>query len=197
MFVMDWISSVITITVTIGLYLLVLYRKPDVNWGLFKINFQCLKYLTLFSVGSSTQEQTYKTALNAAIRLQKVSDHAKNYHPQVLVLCDPQTRPPLVDFANMITNKNSLLFVGQILQNKISYKARMETIKAANKWLDARKIKAFFNVVDNIGFEDGVRSLIQASGFGKFIPNILMMGYKSDWRSCPKKDLTTYFNVLQ
>ena len=73
----------------------------------------------------------------------------------------------------------------------------MEMIKEADKWLEARKIKAFYNVVDNIGFEEGVRSLIQASGFGKLTPNILMMGYKGDWRSCQDHELITYFNVLQ
>ena len=176
---LDWVSSVITIVVIIALYLLVLYRKPDVNWG------------------SSTQEQTYKTALASALRLQRVSDHAKNYHPQVLVLSGPHTRPPLVDLGNMITKKHSLLLVGDIVHNKISYRARMEMIKEADKWLEARKIKGFYNVVDNIGFEEGVRSLIQASGFGKLTPNILMMGYKSDWRSCQDRELITYFNVLQ
>lgn len=147
--------------------------------------------------GSSTQELTYKKALNAAIRLQHVSDHTKNYHPQVLVLSDPLARPPLVDFANMITKKHSILFIGQIEQNKIAYHTRKEMIKEVEQWLEDRKIKAFYNVVDNIGYEEGVRSLIQASGFGKLTPNILMMGYKNDWRSCPEKELITYFNVLQ
>jgi len=65
MFLIDYVSSVITLLVIAALYLIVLYRKPDVNWG------------------SSTQAQTYKTALAAAYRLQNVSDHVKNYHPQV------------------------------------------------------------------------------------------------------------------
>lgn len=37
----------------------------DVNWG------------------SSTQAQTYKTALTATYRLQSIGDHVKNYNPQV------------------------------------------------------------------------------------------------------------------
>ena len=36
---LDWVSSVITIAVIIFLYLVVLYRKPDVNWGQFIIKF--------------------------------------------------------------------------------------------------------------------------------------------------------------
>lgn len=157
-----------------------MYRKPDVNWG------------------SSTQEQTYKTALSAALRLQHVSDHIKNYHPQVLVLSGcPHARPPLIDLGNLITKNHSLLIVGDVIQHKLSHRARTELYKEAQKWLDARKIKAFYNVVDSVDFENGVRSLIQSTGFGKLSPNIVLMGFKADWRSCPTEELETYFKALQ
>lgn len=180
MFLLSWISSLITFSIIIFLYLLVLYRKPSVNWG------------------SSTQEQTYKTALAAALRLQSVKDHIKNYHPQVLVLAGtPYSRPPLIDLGNVITKKHSLLIVGDITSSKLSHHRRTMMYDDAQKWLDARKIKAFYNLVDNVKFEEGVRSLIQASGFGKFQPNIVLMGYKADWRSCDISELETYFNSLQ
>lgn len=69
-------------------------------------------------------------------------------------------------------------------------------MREAEKWFEARKIKAFYNIVDGIGFEEGVRALVQASGFGKLNPNIVLMGYKSDWRYCSYDDLQAYFNVL-
>lgn len=98
MFLIDWISSLITFIVIFALYLIVVYRKPDVNWG------------------SSTQAQTYKTALTAAYRLQTISDHVKNYRPQVLVLAgSPHMRPPLVDLAGLITKNNSLMVVGDVI----------------------------------------------------------------------------------
>lgn len=65
------------------------------------------------------------------------------------------------------------------------------------RWLAARKVKAFYNVVEGLDFETGVRALIQTSGVGKLAPNILLMGYKSDWRTCNHQDLVSYFNVLQ
>lgn len=81
------------------MYLVVVYRKPDVNWG------------------SSTQAQTYKTAINSAHRLTRIGDHVKNYHPQVLVLAGrPMERPPLVDLAHLITKNNSLLIVGDVVE---------------------------------------------------------------------------------
>jgi solute carrier family 12 sodium/potassium/chloride transporter 2 len=63
--------------------------------------------------------------------------------------------------------------------------------------LHANKIKAFYTVVDGIDFEVAARALLQASGMGKMKPNVLMMGYKSNWRNCNIKDLAEYFSVLQ
>lgn len=180
MFMLSWASSLATLTIIFLLYLLVTYRKPDVNWG------------------SSTQEQTYKTALAATFRLQRVNEHIKNYHPQVLVLSSsPSQRPPLIDFANLITKHHSLLVVGDVVQHKLSHRSRSELIQNAQKWLEARKVKAFYNVVDNIDFENGVRCLIQSSGLGKMSPNIVLMGYKSNWRSSSTQEIMSYFNALQ
>lgn len=66
-----------------------------------------------------------------------------------------------------------------------------------NSWLKAHKIKAFYTQVDGMSFEEGARALLKASGIGKLRPNILLMGHKSDWQTCPKEDLEMYFEVLQ
>lgn len=69
----------------------------DVNWG------------------SSTQAQTYKTALTSVHRLTHTGEHVKNYRPQILVLAGRvHARPSLLDFANLITKNNSLLIVGEL-----------------------------------------------------------------------------------
>ena len=58
----------------------------------------------------------YKNALSAAQKLQTVSEHVKNYHPQILLLSgDPKSRPPLIDFGNLITKNNSLLITGNVI----------------------------------------------------------------------------------
>lgn len=76
----------------------------DVNWG------------------SSTQAQTYKTALGMALRLNSIGEHVKNYKPQILVLSgSPKARPPLVDFANLITRGNSLLILGDVKEVRLTY----------------------------------------------------------------------------
>lgn len=98
MFLIHWVSSLITFIVILALYLVVVYRKPDVNWG------------------STTQHQVYKSALTSTLRLQQIDDHVKNYRPQILVLAGTlQNRPPLVDLANLITKHNSLMIVGDVI----------------------------------------------------------------------------------
>ena len=89
------------------------------------------------------------------------------------------------------------MIVGDVQNAKLSYKARRNHLEQGNKWLAARKIKAFYNMIDDVTFEEGVRALMQVSGIGKFSPNMVLMGYKANWQTCPKRELKTYFNVLQ
>ncbi|XP_072384867.1 bumetanide-sensitive sodium-(potassium)-chloride cotransporter isoform X2 [Diabrotica undecimpunctata] len=179
MFLINWWSSLITFGIIWGLYLLVVYRKPDVNWG------------------SSTQAQTYKTALTTAQRLNNISEHVKNYKPQILVLCGyPQVRPLLIDFANLITKSHSLLIIGDVINKRINHRTRSTRTSKVYNYLRNRKIKAFYTIIDNMSFEIGSKALLQTSGIGKLSPNVLMMGYKNDWQICNKEELLAYFNVL-
>ncbi|XP_029733780.2 bumetanide-sensitive sodium-(potassium)-chloride cotransporter isoform X1 [Aedes albopictus] len=179
MFQLDYTFTIVTIVIIFVLYLVVVYRRPDVNWG------------------SSTQQQTYKNALSATQKLQNIGDHVKNYHPSVLVLAgNPMNRPPLIDLANLITKNHSLMIVGDIINERLSHRKRTELHSECRKFLEIRKIRGFYQPIDSLSFEEGVHALIQTSGVGKLSPNIVLMGYKSDWMTCPVKDLLTYYNVL-
>ncbi|XP_076640568.1 sodium chloride cotransporter 69 isoform X2 [Colletes latitarsis] len=179
MFLISWWTALITLCVVLALYLVVSYRKPDVNWG------------------STTQAQTYNNALTAVQQLDRVEEHVKNYRPQLLVLTgSPSTRSSLVDFAHHITKNNSLFICGHIIETPISYKTRNSMVINCTSWFRANKIKAFYSLVDGASFQDGATSLLQAAGLGKMRPNILLMGYKQDWITCPRKNLNMYFNVM-
>lgn len=67
----------------------------------------------------------------------------------------------------------------------------------AQNWLKAHKIKAFFMQIDGVSFKEGATALLKACGIGKLRPNILLLGYKSDWQKCPPEELNQYFEVLQ
>lgn len=97
MFLMSWVTALISFGCVIALYVIVLYRKPDVNWG------------------ATTQAQTYSSALRALQLMSSQEQHVKNYHPQILALTGfPSSRPALVDFASLLTKKTSLLICGNI-----------------------------------------------------------------------------------
>ncbi|XP_050685671.1 bumetanide-sensitive sodium-(potassium)-chloride cotransporter isoform X2 [Leptidea sinapis] len=179
MLLISWVMSLITFAIFFTLYLIVHYRHPDVNWG------------------SSTQAQMYKTALSSAHNLARTGEHVKNYWPQLLVLSGkPQDRPALVDLGHLITKAGSLMIVGDILQKKLSYKERSYRLRSSDEWLRGRKVRAFCTNVNGFSFETGARALMQSTGVGRLAPNVLLMGYKSDWTTAPTNDLVSYFNVL-
>jgi len=179
MFLMNWPTALVTFGCLFALYLVVLYRKPDVNWG------------------SSTQAQTYKTALNSVQHLVQVEDHVKNYRPQILVLSGlPSSRPPLIDFAYLICKQLSLMVCGHVVKNQLNQRTRSSFNQRMYHWFRLHKIKAFYNLVDNSGFQEGATALMQLTGLGKMKPNLALMGYKGDWGVCDDDELDSYFGVI-
>nr|XP_023024040.1 bumetanide-sensitive sodium-(potassium)-chloride cotransporter [Leptinotarsa decemlineata] len=179
MFLISWLTALLTLAVELALYLIVSYRKPDVNWG------------------STTQAQIYKNALQAAHQLNAIEEHVKNYRPQILVLSGmPSARPALVDFAHLLTKNLSMLVCGHINTSHLPQRERNVLNYKANSWLKAHKLKAFYAQVDGLSFAEGCKSLLKACGIGKLKPNILLMGYKADWQTCTRDNLNQYFEVL-
>ena len=73
--------------------------------------------------GSSAQALQFVSALKNVQALNDVPDHVKNYRPKILVLSGvPAHRQPLVDFANLLTKKLSLLVCAHVEQVKLILK---------------------------------------------------------------------------
>ncbi|KAK9508116.1 hypothetical protein O3M35_007849 [Rhynocoris fuscipes] len=181
MFLISWWTALATFFVVVTLYLYVSYRKPEVNWG------------------SSTQAQAYYFALRSALELNKVQEHVKNYRPQILVLSGmPGYRPALIDFANLITKGKSLLVCSQFIKGSHSRRVREALTMKAYKWFEQHKVKAFYILGEDNGVgEDYVaKSLMTMAGLGKLRPNMMLMGYKNDWQTCPKPELDSYFALI-
>lgn len=179
MFITNWPTALATFAIILGLYIFIAHRKPDVNWG------------------SSTQAQTYLDALSNVIRLNTVKDHVKNYRPQILVLTgNPEDRLPLVDFAYLLTKKLSLMICGEVRKPPLSYRSRNAAVAKAYRCFEKRKVKSFYGLVENESFSQGVFSLIQLVGIGKLRPNVVLMGYKASWQTCPHSELQEYFDAI-
>uniref|UniRef100_T1IHE8 Uncharacterized protein n=1 Tax=Strigamia maritima TaxID=126957 RepID=T1IHE8_STRMM len=179
MFVMSWITAIITITICLMLYLYLYYKQPKVNWG------------------SSAQAEAYRKALKSLQHLNEVHEHVKNYRPQLLVMTGKLCwRPSLVDFAYQISKGIGAMVCGHIVQTPISYAHRTDLCKLNNSWLLRRKCKAFYSMVANEDFESGAVNLLQLSGMGKVRPNMFVLGYKSNWTSCDAKEAISYVNII-
>lgn len=138
MFLLDWRMALASFLIFLMLYFVVVYRKPGMfsnssiqKYFFFSGKWQCREsrsefffYLSLdcflfadVNWGSSTQAQTYKSALASAHKLLYVGDHVKNYRPQILVLCgQPQVRPPLLDLAHWFTKNHSMLICADVVK---------------------------------------------------------------------------------
>nr|KAF6286381.1 solute carrier family 12 member 3 [Myotis myotis] len=181
MFLLTWWAALIAIGVVLFLLLYVVYKKPEVNWG------------------SSVQAGSYNMALSYSVGLNEVEEHIKNYRPQCLVLTGPPNfRPALVDFVGTFTRNLSLMICGHVLIGP--RKQRMPELRAiANghtKWLNKRKIKAFYSDVIAEDLRSGVQVLMQAVGLGRMKPNILVVGFKANWQSAHPATVEDYIGIL-
>lgn len=148
-------------------------------------------YILDLNWGTSIQAQTFSDALTALQSLATQSIHVKNYRPQILCLTGfPNARPALVDFANLLTKKQSLLICANINEDRVQSFLRRVIIQNGYEWLQARNVKAFYVMVDSCKFDEGCQALLQSTGIGKLAPNILLLGYKGKnqtFTECPKK----------
>ncbi|CAN2389517.1 sodium:chloride symporter activity [Pristimantis euphronides] len=173
MFLLAWESALIAIGIVIFLLAYVLYKKPDANWG------------------SSVQAGSYNMALSYCVGLNQVEDHIKNFRPQCLVLTGPPNfRPALADFVGTFTKKQSLMICGNIII--------LQELNSSGhvKWLNKRKIRAFYSGLIADDLRSGAQMLIQASGLGHMKPNVLFLGYKKNWQSSHPRNVESYVAIL-
>nr|AIL54060.1 NKCC2 [Sciaenops ocellatus] len=181
MFVINWWAALITYAIEILLYLYVTVKKPDVNWG------------------SSTQAVTFVSAVSNALSLSGVEDHVKNFRPQILTLTgSARSRPALLDLAHSFTKNYGLcltceVFVGPRSEALEEMNAGMEKNQL---WLRKTKRKAFYTAVACDNFREGTESLLQASGLGRMKPNILMIGFKRNWKTAGSEAVQSYVGIL-
>ncbi|CAJ0931481.1 unnamed protein product, partial [Mesorhabditis belari] len=122
----------------------------------------------------------FEQALNLIIG----SDY-HSYRPQILVLTgNPAARACLVDFAWNLTKGKSLLLCGYILQEPATERifAKEERIdRHFKKWMQKRNIQGELVTVASGSVAQGTSIFMQTVGLGLLKPNVLMMGFKTNW----------------
>ncbi|RUS77830.1 hypothetical protein EGW08_014404 [Elysia chlorotica] len=179
MFIINWITALITFGCVGSLFLYIHHRKPDVNWG------------------SSTQAHVYRNVLQSALKLIRTGEHIKNFRPQILVLSgDPDTRPALVDFCTHITKKMGLMVCGNIIIGGQSENLRKLQSEAPYTYFRKRHIKSFYSATTAPTLRLGAQSLMQNVGVGKFRPNLLILGFKSKWQTDRPETVQQYLGII-
>uniref|UniRef100_A0AAX7V3X5 Solute carrier family 12 member 3 n=1 Tax=Astatotilapia calliptera TaxID=8154 RepID=A0AAX7V3X5_ASTCA len=180
MFLLTWWAALIAFGVVFILLAYTLYKKPDVNWG------------------SSVQASSYNMALSRCAGLNSVEDHVKNYRPQCLVLTGPpSSRPALVDLVSCFTKDLSLMLCGNVLTDDPSPSVLEKAMSDSHlNWLNKRKAGSFYRGVVAADLQSGVNVLLQGAGLGRVKPNVLIMGFKKDWRSDTPQAAHNYIGVI-
>ncbi|XP_010882278.3 solute carrier family 12 member 3 isoform X2 [Esox lucius] len=180
MFLLTWWAALIAIGIVIFLLGYVLYKKPSVNWG------------------SSVQAGSYNMALSYCVGLNQVDEHIKNYRPQCLVLSGPPScRPALVDFVGTFTKNLSLMMCANVVTGEPSPSALNASRNSSHvTWLNKRHIKSFYHGVVAKDLRTGVQMLLQGAGLGRVRPNVLMMGFKRDWRRDTSSSIESYIGII-
>ncbi|XP_005748346.1 solute carrier family 12 member 3 [Pundamilia nyererei] len=181
MFLLTWWAALIAFGVVFILLAYTLYKKPDVNWG------------------SSVQASSYNMALSRCAGLNSVEDHVKNYRPQCLVLTGPpSSRPALVDLVSCFTKDLSLMLCGNVLTDDPSPSVLEKAMSDSHlNWLNKRKAGSFYRGVVAADLQSGVNVLLQGAGLGRVKPNVLIMGFKKDWRSDTPQAAHNYIGVMR
>ncbi|KAJ4920387.1 hypothetical protein JOQ06_024535 [Pogonophryne albipinna] len=181
MFVINWWAALLTNVIVLGLFIYVSYKKPDVNWG------------------SSTQALTYHQALTHTLHLSGVEDHVKNFRPQCLVMTGyPNSRPALLDLVYSFTKNVGLMICGHIRTGyrRPNFKDLANDQARYQRWLLKNETKAFYTPVFAEDMRQGAQYLLQAAGLGRLKPNMLVMGFKNDWRDGDMMNVETYISMI-
>uniref|UniRef100_A0A8C8F0I6 Solute carrier family 12 member 3 n=1 Tax=Oncorhynchus tshawytscha TaxID=74940 RepID=A0A8C8F0I6_ONCTS len=179
MFLLTWWAALIAIGIVIFLLGYVLYKRPSVNWG------------------SSVQAGSYNMALSYCVSLNQVDDHIKNYRPQCLVLTGPPScRPALVDFVGTFTKNLSLMICGNVVTVTTQNTMSIVDFTFHVTWLNKRQIKSFYHGVVANDLRTGVKMLLQGAGLGRIRPNVLLTGFKRDWRKDKPSCIDNYIGIL-
>uniref|UniRef100_A0A4W6CVQ7 Solute carrier family 12 member 2 n=1 Tax=Lates calcarifer TaxID=8187 RepID=A0A4W6CVQ7_LATCA len=181
MFVINWWAALVTLLIVLALYIYVSYKKPDVNWG------------------SSTQALIYNQALTHCLNLTGVEDHVKNFRPQCLVLTGyPNSRPALLQLVHSFTKNVGLMVCGHVktVSRRTNFKELAQDHARCQRWLNEKRIKAFYTPVYSDNLRHGAQFLLQAVGLGRLKPNTLVMGFKNNWSDGDMRDVEIYINTI-
>merc|ERR1711983_278840 len=100
----------------------------------------------------------------------------------------------LVDFANIITKKLSLLICGHVMteQGPVNISNLKESMQA---WMKDHQISGYYSFVQSSTISVGAKMCMSIAGLGKLSPNLVLLGFKNNWRQ-DLDGLKDYVDIL-
>ena len=206
MFLMDWANSLVSGGVGICIFVYLQNLDPETHWG------------------PAGEARTYVAALRGMEKLQAIRrDHVKTYRPQFLIMCGSPAneRISLVKFATMMKMGHGVNIYGSVLiqnrpnaesdgvqERRKKQRQNMKDVEKARKdmysffyenagvWGKEANNRAFCDVVGAKTLHEGFITLLELGGLGRLKPNLVLFGYKEDWKKAPLAEVSEYESLI-
>ena len=181
MFMVGYVTAIITLIVCVIIYQYVVFTKPTVNWG------------------ESSQAAIHVKVLKLMYDLEKTKPHVKNWRPQYLFLSDGNfvDHPDVIVAMKLMKKARGVNIVGTVLigdlLNRYEDRANVEYSRGIRDY----GVDAFTSVVVAPSMLEGVKSLLQIGGLGKLRPNTVILGYKRNWLESSEESMNEYRDIIR
>ena len=166
MLLLNPIAAIVSAIVVIVVYLILARRVYRTAWGDMRSGFW------------------FAMARMGLLKFAKSRDHQRNWRPALLVmLSNLKESENLLRFARYLEANRGVLFLSHILIG--DWRPLVERQRNLKRLTDEMIVdqgfSAFSKVVISKDFEQGVTTLLQATGLGKLQPNTLLIEWGSGW----------------
>jgi amino acid transporter len=165
MFLLNALATLIAIASCFGIYWLLKRRQYQTAWGDVRSGF----WFAVTRVG--------------LLKFSSSRMHLRNWRPVMLVLVgNPKSRLPMVDFASHIEARRGLVFLAQVVvgdwQKLLAHQADWQ--QTLESFIQENRLSAVAKTVLADDLEHGVSTLLQVAGVGPLEPNTVMIGWSDD-----------------
>ncbi|XP_065341848.1 solute carrier family 12 member 6 isoform X2 [Cloeon dipterum] len=184
MFMTSWFYALIAMGMAGLIYKYIEYRGAEKEWG------DGIRGLAL------------SAARFSLLRLEEGPPHTKNWRPQVLILCKPDTElnpkyKKLLAFASQLKggkglNIGAAVYPGDYVPNVTDVIAVKDNLKKA---MEKEKVKGFADVLATADVPEGISHVVQTIGLGGLKPNTVILGWPNGWSKA--RHAHSWANFLQ
>ncbi len=158
----SWIAALAAAAIIAGLYFYLVKKKMEATFGDARRGF------------------TFTKARNAILQLRNMPDDAKNWRPNIIVLCgNPDIRHTLVRYASWMEADRGLLTLVNFIVGEISEKSvqRERLEKELAEFIDKHNMPALAEVNVTSDFDKALSIFLQSHSLRPLRANVLMLGW--------------------